>query len=66
MKNRASYSQPVIGKCSICGGDVRTVNNSYTVEPRMPRCDSCGAVAGHLPVIQTAPPKYNLKRAGDL
>jgi hypothetical protein len=34
----------IIGKCSICGGNVTVPSVYHSITPPVPTCDSCGAI----------------------
>lgn len=51
----------IIGKCSLCGGDVSTPQHWASVLPAFPTCTKCGAVADtQQPVIKMQRPKHEL------
>lgn len=47
----------VVGTCSVCGGAVRVARLWYGIEPPVPECSKCGAVAKPMygPVIEMTP-----------
>lgn len=48
----------VIGRCSICGGNVTIPEVWMSTRRPVPRCENCGAVADNgLPVIRMIPRK---------
>jgi len=53
------HNDQVVGKCSICGGDVVLPFFYLSVKPPVPRCVICGAVAkqDNRQVIPMEPPK---------
>ena len=58
-------NESVIGRCSICGGDVVTHTGAWWgINPPIPYCVSCGAVEDKgLPEIKMRPAKALEQRA---
>lgn len=44
----------IIGRCSLCGGNVTVATYTYSTVPPVPTCQSCGATA--------AQPTINMER----
>ena len=59
----AGINERVVGRCSICGGEVVIPTVFWSVVQPIPTCKSCGAVMRNqgpvIPMVPIAAPKKN-------
>jgi len=57
----------IIGRCSICGGNVVAPTGYLSTLPPVPTCQSCGATASRpeLPVVPMEPRRFTTSDRSD-
>ena len=57
----------IVGRCSICGGNVTLPTYFASIIPPVPTCQSCGATAARpeLPVVPMEPRRFTTSDRSD-